>query len=302
MIQRWSDGSPEGGAVSVTQDATREYVSDSSALPVVNQRVQVQLSTEADTDQASTGVPSRIEDVVYVTGKRPYYEIFFAPPRYGGDVEPPRPGHAMAIVWSTTRGVLELPVEFVDVQRVGEVVSAWRVRVTGAAVRVQRRHFVRVAFVTPIVVSLDRPEDDEGAAPDAGSGEPVPSVPVQVDPVQVDPVQVVPVQVVPAQASPAEPVTVEGFTADVSEGGLRCVLAEELAGETPVHVSFAFGTDRFRLEARIVRAFAHAERPGYQGEPRWDTAVRFVDPDLAADALRKCIFAEQMRLRRETGR
>lgn len=268
-----------------TQDATREYVSDASALPVVNQRVQLLLFADADFDpaaEASTDqnsgegsgevdsrIPTRVEDVVYVTGKRAHYEVLLAAPRYEGDVEPPLPGHAMSIVWSTVRGVLELPVEFVDVQRVGEIVAAWRVQVTGAAVRVQRRNYVRVPLVTPIVLTVDDQAGAEGTA---------------------------------IEETTIEGGPVEGSTVDVSEGGLRCVLAQELAAETPVQVSFSFGDDHFDLEGRIVRAFPHTERPGYQGEARWDTAVRFINADLAADTLRKCIFAEQMRIRRETGR
>lgn len=248
----------------VTQGATREYVSD--ALPAINQRVQILLSLDSP-GQLAAGVPSRIEDVVLIPGKNPEQEIHVAPPRYNGDVERPREGHAMGLVWATERGVLELPVAFQDVVRVGEVVSAWRVRVVGPAVRVQRRHFVRVAFAGPILVRL-RVEDDESATP-GGAG--------------------------PSAAVP-------GMTIDMSEGGLRCVLETELIAETPVNVSFAFNGDDFALDARIVRAFAHTERAGYRGEPRWDTAIRFVNPDLAGDALRKGIFAEQLRARRATGR
>jgi hypothetical protein len=256
--------------VAVTQDPTREYVSDASALPVINQRVQVQLSVDEESDQAATGVPSRVEDVIVVTGKKPVQEVLFAPPRYEGDVEPPRPGHPMAIVWSTARGVLELPVAFLDVERVGEIVSAWRVRVTGPAVRVQRRHFVRVTFVTPLVLTLL--DLDEKPSLEALTPAPAPA-----------------------------PAPVKGATVDLSEGGLRCVLECELPAEAPVTAQFAFGAEAFRLEARIVRAFPHAERPGYTGPPRWDTAVRFVNPDLAGDSLRKSIFAEQMRQRRSNG-
>ena len=169
----------------------------------------------------------------------------------------------------------------------GQVVSAWQVQVTGAAVRVQRRNFVRVTLVTTLVVTLGDPEGADG--PVGSDGTDGTDGTDGLDPVE-------------GQDALDGQVTVEGTTVDVSEGGLRSVLARELAAETPVQVSFSFGEDHFELEARVVRAFPHPERPGYQGESRWDTALRFVSPDLAADALRKCIFAEQMRIRREFGR
>jgi hypothetical protein len=291
---------------------------------VINQRVQIQLNVEAETDQAATGEPSRVEDVIVVTGKKPVRDVLFAPPRDNGDVEVPRQGHPMAIVWSTDRGVLELPVQFMDVQRVSEVVSAWRVRVTGPAARVQRRHFVRVPYVTPVILTFVEPlvepvgeipaqRAEEPAAVPGPATAPVgaaaaalarPAAPAR--PVAPAGLPRPATQAGPAgpaaAAGPGIPSPVAGATADLSEGGLRCVIDRELPPDTRVIAGFTFGEDDFRLEARVVRSFPYTDRSGRGEPPRWDTGVRFVNPDLSGDVLRKNVFAEQMRVRRGNGR
>jgi hypothetical protein len=262
-----------------TQDATREYVSDATALPAVDQRVRILLTLDKPGELAD-GLPSRIEDVVLIPGKKPAVEIHVAPPRYDGDVEIPRAGHTLALIWATDRGVLELPVAFHEVVRVGELVSAWRVRVIGPAVRVQRRHFVRVAFSGSILIYPRIEETD-----DLGPTIPAPRMPGLPLPSPDDGSQVA-----------------QGTTVDISEGGLRCVVDSEFEAEAPVVVSFAYAGEDFRLDARVVRAWVHTEKPSYRGEPRWETAIRFSNPDLAGDGLRKGIFAEQLRQRRSSGR
>lgn len=266
----------------IAKDATREYVSDASALPAVNQRVQLVLDPD-DTEAEAMGVPTRIEDVVHIRGKKPSTEILVATPRYTGDVVLPRAGQALSLVWSTERGVLELPVEYVISERVGDVASAWRVRMTGRAVRVQRRHFVRVPCVIPVEVHLVEEVFEEFAEADPGSADPG-----SADP-SVDP-------------GSADPAMLPGHTTDLSEGGMLCALPRPIGAESLVRLAFTFDGESFDHEARVVRSSPRKELPGYRGEPRWNVALRFVDPEAYGDALRKGIFAEQIRLRRTGGR
>jgi hypothetical protein len=211
----------------------------------------------------------------------------------------------MAVVWSTDRGVLELPVQFIGVERVGEIVSAWRVRVTGPAARVQRRHFVRVPYATPVILTVVEPEDDPFVGIPAPRTEAAPQVApaaaaggAGLDAAGPDAAGLDSEPCAPAL--PASPLL--GKTVDLSEGGMRCVVDHELPVDTKVIAGFAFGEDNFRLEARIVRSFPYRDRSGQTDPPKWDTGVRFVNPDLSGDVLRKNIFAEQMRLRRSNGR
>jgi hypothetical protein len=236
------------------------FVIDAAALPGINQRVKLLFPGEEPGEDQSAGLQTRVEDVAVTTGRNPVYDVLVAPPRYEGDVEPPRAGDVMWVVWFNERGVSRLPVEFLSLEQVGEIVSAWRLRVCGPAERVQRRHFVRVAHVTPLLITL---LDDSGA--------------------------------------PTGQAALRGMTSDLSEGGLLCVLEEELPSDCQAVVSFAFLGDDFRLEARVVRAFPNRDRhTGRSGN--WATAISFINPDAAGDSLRKGIFAEQLRIRRVNGR
>lgn len=272
----------------------REVVEAAAGIPHVNQRVRVVL--DPDAAEPGSGVPTRVEDVeVVVDGAELRHHVLVSPPWYGGDVEPPAEDSRMTLVWPTERGVLELPVRFVRIDRMAEGVRGWRLVVVGSATRLQRRQFVRVPVGLPVSVET-RPEDS---------------------------------------GTPRHPVA-DGMTIDLSEGGLRCVLHDRLPDEHPVTVTFAFGEAQFRLAARVVRAAPWVDRrkarvPGARvvddgsdrhdhdhdgpdddaatgavphvrsresAASRWSTAIRFVDPDEAGPALRRAIFAEQIRMRR----
>ncbi len=106
-------------------------------LPEVNDLVRVQLDDELV-------LPSRVEDVR--DG-----ELVLAAPRYVGNVTPPSPGDALAVLWTVRRGVSGLPAEFVTGERAP--VPVWRVRVVGTIEVVQRRRYVRAAVDQPVTLS-----------------------------------------------------------------------------------------------------------------------------------------------------
>lgn len=94
---------------------------------------------------------------------------------------------------------------------------------------------------------------------------------------------------------------VRGYLLDVSEAALRCAVDVATADTiltdgVEVSASFRFGDDEFAIPARIGfrRPNAH---PGDESELA-ELVVLFDEPVRSADALRKQIFAEQLRTRR----
>ncbi len=96
----------------------------------------------------------------------------------------------------------------------------------------------------------------------------------------------------------ALPVTLAGLTGrttDLGEGGLRCLLAGPPPGAgTPVDVWLGLDdAGSVDVPGSVVRANQAARAPDHA-----DTIVRFDDPDATGDAIRRVLFAEQLRLRR----
>lgn len=127
-------------------------------LPEINLLVRVTVGSSADPDDPpiAVDVPSRVEDVrPGKGGSKPVPTlIYIAVPNYGGDVEVPEPGTAFSIGWLTPNGVFELPAAFHGRESVGPTVRAWRLGVSGPALRAQRRRFVRVPWTAPLTVQV----------------------------------------------------------------------------------------------------------------------------------------------------
>lgn len=94
---------------------------------------------------------------------------------------------------------------------------------------------------------------------------------------------------------------IDASLVDLSEGALRCTLdvlaADGLAADTEVTASFRFGDRDFTLPARI--AF---RRPSARPAELAELVVLFQEPVNEADALRKLIFAQQLRTSRAHAR
>jgi hypothetical protein len=248
-------------------------------LPGVNVLVRLTIGATTDPDDPplAANVPSRIEDVVLadprVKGSRT--QLYVAVPRYPGDVDVPRPGTACTVTWVTSDGLYDLPAGFVERVVVGPVVWAWRVEVSGRAVRAQRRRYVRVSWTAPVVldvvpvVRLNRPVD--GTCP-------------------VDGVSLV-------DGADAEGDAVHGTTLDLSEGGIRCLLPlPPLPTGQLVRVHLKLEGDQLTLEGTVIRVRVAARAPG---APRQcETGIAFTEPDRYGDLLRKVVFGEQRRVRR----
>ena len=97
----------------------------------------------------------------------------------------------------------------------------------------------------------------------------------------------------------ALPVTVtpglSGRTTDLGEGGLRCLLVGD-----PLVAASAVRADLTLADGSTLAVAGSVLRsdPAVRAPDHADTVVRFDDPELHGDDVRRVIFAEQMRLRR----
>ncbi|WP_142160743.1 PilZ domain-containing protein [Cellulomonas sp. SLBN-39] len=275
----------------------REVVEAAAGIPHVNQRVRVVL--DPDAAEPGSGVPTRVEDVeVVVDGTELRHHVLVSPPWYGGDVEPPAEDSRMTLVWPTERGVLELPVRFVRIDRMAEGVRGWRLVVVGSATRLQRRQFVRVPVGLPVSVET-RPED---------SG--TPRHPV-ADGMTIDLSEGGLRCVLHDRLPDEHPVTVTfAFGEAQFRLAARVVRAAPWVDRRKARVPGARvvddGSDRQDHDHDGPDDDAATGAPGTvphvrtreSAASRWSTAIRFVDPDEAGPALRRAIFAEQVRMRR----
>ncbi len=259
---------------------TRELLPADTALPAVNTllrlllgpggsnalvdavtRVALGQAPDADgrVDDGMADLPTRVEDVIPAQRRGRPARVVIAAPRYVGDLEQPPSGAPCALVWATQRGVIELPTAYLDAHTLDQGLRVWALEVTGDAVRIQRRSFVRVPISVSVTVVAPAGAED--------------TAPIDV------------------------PVTLQGRTLDLSEGGVRCLLPTDIPADLPVNVVFAVDGEEFRLQARVVRS-APARSPRTGDPLTHETAIRFVDHASRADDLRRVVFAEQLRLRR----
>ena len=118
------------------------------AVPDVNTLVDLRLGDGRE-------FPSRIEDTDGA--------VWSLAAPFGGGVEPPAPGSALEVRWTSPRGQYMAPVRLVKVIR--GVVACWSVELTGSVQLDQRRRFVRAGGGEPVTV---RPAAPAGAAAAAG--------------------------------------------------------------------------------------------------------------------------------------
>jgi hypothetical protein len=280
--------------------------SGAAVLPAVNTLVRLTIGRCAGSDSGpdagsdsgpdagpvAANVPSRIEDVIEPApagkgfgrgGGTVPTQVFVALPHYRGDVDVPRPGTACTVTWVSSDGLYDLPTGFVERVSVGPVVYAWRLDVTGAARRAQRRRYVRASWTRPVVVDVipvARLHQD-GSAVGGEDG----SV---------------------AEELSCAGGTVHGITLDLSEGGIRCLLPPPpLRTGQPVRAHLEVEGERLALEGTVVRVAGRAGREGREGRgdtrgagPQNEIGIAFTEPDEHGDLLRRVVFGEQLRSRR----
>jgi hypothetical protein len=176
----------------------------------------------------------------------------------------PTPGRTFELCWADDEGITVLPVELVRTEVSGRV-SVWRLAITGAPTREQRRAYVRVSAVVPI--RIVRPSADVVYIGRRGGG----------------------------TGRYAEPATAEGQVIDISEAAVRCEVAPSvtwLGENAPVSAQFDLGEDRFTLPGHVL-----SNQPG-NGRVQRRIVVEFDQPVPQARALRKQVFALETSSRR----
>ena len=138
-----------------------EIVPPGTVLPEINSLLRIAVGRSEDPADGlrACDVPSRVEDVEDVLPGR--HRVLVATPRYAGDVEAPDPGTACTLTWTALSGIVELPTAFdgVVLARTAPAVDdpallkLWWLRVTGDAVRVQRRDYFRCALARPVTLA-----------------------------------------------------------------------------------------------------------------------------------------------------
>jgi PilZ domain-containing protein len=246
-----------------------ERLPERQALPAPGTRIRVSVGWGVDPREPIRAhqVPSTVEDVV-PAGRNPAREparLLVDAPSFRGDLTAPFPGTHCVVGWMSERGPCELAAAFEAVTHAGGA-SIWQLQVTGPTLLAQRRSFYRLPLTVPVTVAL----------------------PV-TDPRLV------------ARPTLAE---LRGFTADVSEGGVRCLLAVQLpATSSPrgwqVAVAIELPDSKLALPGSVVRAIPGEVRPaaGRAGYSAAEMAIRW-DPDEHGDAIRKALFDQQLRQRR----
>ncbi len=206
-------------------------------------------------------VPSRVEHIEPATRGRARRgaRVLVATPRTAGDGDP-APGTACTLTWTCSLGVFELPAAFDSALPAPPDASlrTWRVEVTGDPVRLQRREFFRCECSLPITA----------VGPDRAGGR----------------------------------ATATGFTLDLGEGGTRCVLkGPALRSGGPVQVSIELTPGNLLvLDGDVLRAAPRGASAlsGAVAPRPVETVVEFRDAERHGDAVRRAIFAEQLRQRR----
>ena len=234
-------------------------------LPPVRTLIHLFLEGHAalDRTEGPEGVRSRVEDVIPRPTATEAHQLLIAAPAYDGDVELLAVDAPCAVVWATSKELIELPTAFLDEELSGPLVRVWRMAVTGAPIRLQRRDYGRVPMTLPVHISII--DDAESAAGNTGGTAPEAAVRV-------------------------------GRTQDVSEGGVLCALEPPaLLTDAPVQVDLAIEGVELSIRAFVVRTFPVRERGG---DPVVVTAVRFENPEEYGDVVRRAVFAEQMRNRK----
>lgn len=245
-------------------------------LPAVNALIRVTISSSPARDSPirAADVPSRVEDVPEpVDGGEPT-QFLIAAPQFRGDSEPPAPDTPCLVLWTTDRGLVELPAAFVAIEDGGNNVRLWRLRTDGPAIRIERRRYFRVMLTMPMHVEIPRSASHYIERVRVGVGGEEPEVVGQVK---------------------GDVLALPGHTVDISEGGVRCMLPPpSLPPGADVHIAFSAEGAVLRMRSLVIRSTPVV----IEGEEICETSLQFTEPGTYADVMRKVVYAEQLRQRR----
>jgi hypothetical protein len=247
-------------------------------LPPVNALIRVTISSSSARDSPirAADVPSRVEDVPEREDGGDPDEFLIAAPQFRGDSEPPAPDTPCLVLWTTDRGLVELPAAYVATEDGGNGIRTWRLVVDGPAIRIERRRYFRVELTMPMHVEIPRSASHYIERVRVGVGGEMPEVTGKVQ---------------------GDVLALPGHTVDISEGGVRCLLPPPaLPPGADVHLSFTSEGTTLRMRSLVIRA-----TPGRgDTEDLCETSLQFTEPGTYADVMRKVVYAEQLRLRRAT--
>ena len=247
----------------------------SDALPEVNDLVRVSVAgsgVQADGALADA-VRSRVENVLLndATGGSRRYSV--AAPRYRGDAELPSVGTPCTLEWPGEQGLWILPVAFVGEELAREGLRVWVLDTIGPPRQRERRAYVRVPWSVPIMLTPRSAAEVRQAVAGGLQGRTM-------------------------AAEPADQETlheISGQTSDISEGGIRALLAAPPPpDDLGVIVHLEVSGEHFELPSRIC----WAKPSGRPDTLQFEAALAFDNPDRHGDRLRPLLFAEQLRIRR----
>jgi hypothetical protein len=259
-----------------------------SPLPEAGTAVRLRLAVPSEAkEDLIVELPSTVETVEEAVTTSDRMSLLIS----ATDVEflpyPPDLSIEHLLIWIAAEGQMEMPVLLCGLDD-----PRWRLIATGPVRRVQRRNYVRVPVSLPaVVLSLDPPGDGEdGEGPDAvasggedgegradGTGDGSGSGRDGDEP-----------------AGDAKPPQWQATVLDLGEGGVRCVVR----GAPPapgMRIVVLLGADSV-LECTGV-VIRHLQ-PNDDDTEFTTLAIRFDDPEKHGDAIRRMVFAEQLRLRK----
>ncbi len=205
-------------------------------------------------------LPSRVEEIEEPLTPQGRPRLLIAPPDVSFLPMPVDLSTEHILLWISTNSQMELPVRVQSTD-----LGLWPLLVQGPARRIQRRQFVRVPVRLPGQLTRTDLEPTDDADADAK---------VEVEPRQW-------------------PVTI----LDISEGGVCCLLAEPASPPvgSAVEISFPSADGELILVSGVV--IRYLQPSGRQATAAVSLAIRFDDPNQHGDAVRRLVFAEQLRQR-----
>jgi len=250
-------------------------VPSAQELPDINHLVRVSLGVLDDLDSNGfpTDVPSRIQDLDRDPKTKRITGYVIAAPVFAGDIEGPVPGAECRLQWVSVRGIYTLPTTFLKRETIDNGLRVWRLRVTGAPIRDQRRRYFRVQ--SAIRTELEIRRDLEN-----------------LDQARLDQLERAGIREALADLPPS----LEAVALNISEGGLRCLTPAEpvLPADLPLIARFTLGSANFEIPAYVVWSAVR----DYNGKAAVESALAFDDPGKKGDTLRPLLFEVQLKARR----
>jgi PilZ domain-containing protein len=244
-----------------------------AGLPDVNALVRVSMTAidEPVTEGTADDVASRIEDLTRDEKTGKILDYLIAMPRFVGNVVLPEVGAECSLNWHSPLGLWMLPTAFQSQETTGYG-RVWRLSVTGAARRDQRRQYVRVPW--SLTADLEIRQDLHSFDPHRRqllerSGL--------------------------LEALPDLPSNLQGRALNLSEGGMLCMTGGPvLPSHLPLIARFTLDSTTFVIPASVVWSLERDDRAQLGVE----NALAFDDPGVEGDALRPLLFQAQLKARR----